>query len=69
MSSWILGHYGVKWVMCDILIELLMCHHLNHVLNIGCKSTQYERVGGNVLNLIHDVLKHIKSLMLNELIQ
>jgi hypothetical protein len=39
MSPWILGHCGAKRLMCDILIELLMCHHLNHALNIRCKST------------------------------
>jgi hypothetical protein len=29
----------VKWLMCYILIEFLPGHHLNHLLNIGSKST------------------------------
>jgi hypothetical protein len=69
MSPGILGYCGAKRVMPHILLELLMCHHLNHVLNIGCKSTQSELVGGNVPNLIYNVLKHIKPLMLHECIQ
>jgi hypothetical protein len=40
VSPWILGHYGEKGLMSDILVELLMCHHLDHALNVGCKSTR-----------------------------
>jgi hypothetical protein len=69
MNPWILGSSGVKRLMCDILVELLMCHHLNHALNIGSKSTRSLRVGGNVSYLIHYVLKHIKPLMLHESIK
>jgi hypothetical protein len=39
MSPGILGHCGVKRLMCYILIELLTSRHLNHVLKIWCKST------------------------------
>jgi hypothetical protein len=39
-SPWILVHYGAKWFMSYILIELLLSHHLNYVLNIWCKSTR-----------------------------
>jgi hypothetical protein len=69
MSPWILEHCVAKRVMPHILVEFLICHHLNHVLNIGSKSTRSERVGGVVQNLINDVLKHIKSHMLHESIQ
>jgi hypothetical protein len=34
VSPQILGHCGAKWFMCVILIELLICHNLNHALNI-----------------------------------
>jgi hypothetical protein len=34
MSPQILRHCGTEWLMLDILVELLMCHHLNHELNI-----------------------------------
>jgi hypothetical protein len=47
-------------------VKFLMCHHLNHALNIGSKSTRSLRVYGNVPYLIHDVVKHIKPLMLHE---
>jgi hypothetical protein len=69
MSPWILGNCEAKRLMCDILVELLMGHHLNHILNVGSKSTRSLRVGGYVPNLIHDVLKHIKLLMLHERIK
>jgi hypothetical protein len=54
-----------KWLMCNFYIELLMCHHLNHSLNILSKSTRSLRVDGNVPYLIHDVVKHIKLLILH----
>jgi hypothetical protein len=69
VSPQILGHCGVKRVMCVILVELLMRHHLNHTLNVGSKSTRSQRVGGSVPYLIHDVFKHIKPLMLHECIK
>jgi hypothetical protein len=40
VSPRILGQCEVKRVMCDILIELLMCHHLNHPPNVGRISTR-----------------------------
>jgi hypothetical protein len=60
-SPWILGHYGAKRLMSYNLIELLLGHHLNHVLNIRCKSTRSQWVGGDVPNLIHNILKNIKA--------
>jgi hypothetical protein len=69
VSPWILGNNGAKWLMCDILVKSLMCHHLSHALNVGSKSTRSLRVGGNVSYLIHDVLKYIKLLMLHERIK
>jgi hypothetical protein len=68
MSQWILGHYGVKWFMCDILIKLLMCYYLNHALNVWCRSTRSQRVGSDVPNLINNVLKDIKVHMIYECI-
>jgi hypothetical protein len=61
MSPRILRHYGAKWLMCYILVELIPGHHLNHVLNIGSKSTWSQWLGGDVLNLIHNVLKNIEA--------
>jgi hypothetical protein len=66
ISPWILRNYGAKRLMCNILAKFLICHNLNHVLNVGSKSTRSLRVDGNVLYLIHDVVKHIKPLMLHE---
>jgi hypothetical protein len=66
MSYWILQNCRAKQLMCNILIELLKCHHLNHALNIWSKSTRYLWVDDNVPYLIHDVVKHIKPLMLYE---
>jgi hypothetical protein len=68
MSPWILWNSGAKWLMSNILIKSLMSHHLNHALNVGCKSTRSLRVYSNVPYLIHDVVKHIKLLMLHECI-
>jgi hypothetical protein len=48
MSPWILGNCGAKRLMSDILVELLIGHHLKHVLNVGSKSTRSLRVGGYV---------------------
>jgi hypothetical protein len=61
MSHRILRHCGAKWLMLDILVELLMCHHLNHELNVWSKSTRSRMVCGNVSYLIHNVLKNIKA--------
>jgi hypothetical protein len=47
-NPWILGHYRVKRVMMDILVELLLCHRLNHELNVWNKATGSERVGGYI---------------------
>jgi hypothetical protein len=69
MSARILGHSGMKRHMLDILVELLMCHHLNHILNVWTKSTRSRRVGGDVPNLINNVLKNIKAHGLHESIQ
>jgi hypothetical protein len=46
-----------------------MHHNLNHALNVGSKSTRSLRVDGNIPYLIHDVVKHIKPLMLHERIK
>jgi hypothetical protein len=69
VSPWILGHCGAKRLMCYILVKLLMCHHLNHAMNVGSKSTRSQWVGGNVSYLIHYVLKHIKPYRLRESIK
>jgi hypothetical protein len=66
MSSWILGNCWMKRLICSILVELLMDHHLNHALNIRSKSARSLRVGGIVPYLIHYVVEHIKPLMLHE---
>jgi hypothetical protein len=59
----ILGHCRVKRLILYILVELVMCHHLNHVLNIRCKSIRSQWVGDDVPNLIHNILKNIKGFM------
>jgi hypothetical protein len=69
ISHWILGQCRTKRVMTHILVELLMCHILNHELDIWSKATEYERVGGYVLYLINNVLKDIKTHRLHESIQ
>jgi hypothetical protein len=69
MSPWILGNCWTKRLMFNIIVELLMCHHLDHVLNIRSKSARSLRVGGNAPYLIHYVIKHIKLLMLHEIIK
>jgi hypothetical protein len=68
ISPRILGLGGTKRHMLDIL-ELLMCHHLNHILNVWTKSTRSRRVGGDVPNLINNILKNIKAHGLHEIIQ
>jgi hypothetical protein len=68
-SPWILGHYRAKRVMTHIIIEFLMCHRLNHKLNVWSKATGSERVGGYVPYLIRNVLKDIKVHQLHESIQ
>jgi hypothetical protein len=52
--------------MCHILIEPFMIHHLDHAYDIESKSTRSERVDGYVPNLIHDIVKDIKVLILHE---
>jgi hypothetical protein len=44
MSPWILRNCGVKRLMCNILVEFLMCQNFNHALNVGSKSTGSLRV-------------------------
>jgi hypothetical protein len=62
MSPQILSHCGAKWLMCYILVEFLLSHHLNHELNVWSKATRSELVGGDVPDLIHNVLKDVKAL-------
>jgi hypothetical protein len=50
----------------SILIELLLCHHLNHVLDVWSKDIGSQWVGGNVSYLIHNILKDIKVHGLDE---
>jgi hypothetical protein len=69
MSPWILRHRGMEWLMLDILVELLMCHCLNHELNVWNKSTRSSMVCGSVSYLIHNVLKNIKPCGLHDRIQ
>jgi hypothetical protein len=38
-NPWILGHCRAKRVMTRILIELLLCHRLNHKLTVWSKAT------------------------------
>jgi hypothetical protein len=38
-SPWILGHCRAKRVIMHILVELLLCHRLNHELNVWSKAT------------------------------
>jgi hypothetical protein len=40
VSPWILGNGRAQWLMCNILVKFLMCHNLNHTLNVGSKSTR-----------------------------
>jgi hypothetical protein len=69
MSPRIPRHCGAKWLMCYILVEFLLGHHISHVLNIESKSTGSQRDGGDVSNLFHNVLKNIKAHRLHESIQ
>jgi hypothetical protein len=68
-SPWILGHCGAKWVMTHILVELLLRHSLNHLLNVWSKTTRSKWVGGYVPYFIHNILKHIKAHWLHESMQ
>jgi hypothetical protein len=68
-STWILGHYKAKRVMMHILVELLMCHRLNHKLNVWSKDTGSERIGGYDPYLIHNILEDVKVHRLHESIQ
>jgi hypothetical protein len=65
-STWVLDHCRAKRVMTHILVELLMCHRLNHKLNVWSKATGSERVGGYVPYLVHNVLEDIKVRRLHE---
>jgi hypothetical protein len=55
-----LGKSRAKKLMCNILVEPLMSHCLNHANDEGSESTQSERIDGDVSNLIHYVVKDIK---------
>jgi hypothetical protein len=68
-SPWILGHCRMKRVMMHILVELLICHILNHELNVWRKATGSERVSDYVSYLIHNVLEDIEVHRLHESIQ
>jgi hypothetical protein len=59
----------MKRRMLDILVQLLMCHHIIHILNVWTKSTRSCRIGGDVPNLINNILKDIKAHGLHESIQ
>jgi hypothetical protein len=65
MARWTLRNYRMKWLMCCILVEPLMCHHLNHAHNVRSKSIRSLRVDSNVPNLIYDVVKGTKLLILH----
>jgi hypothetical protein len=60
ISPWILGHCRAKRVITHILVELYLRHKLNHKLNIWSKVTRYERVGGYIPYLVHNILGGIK---------
>jgi hypothetical protein len=68
-SPWIHGHCRAKRVMTHILVELLLCHRLNHKLNVWSKATGSERVGGYVPYLIHNILEDVEAHQLHESIQ
>jgi hypothetical protein len=65
-SPHILWHYGVKRIMSWVMVEFLLGHHLNHVLNIWSKATWSKRFGGYVSYLIYNVLKDVKAHRLDE---
>jgi hypothetical protein len=69
MTSWILQNCRAKQLMCYILIEPLMGHHLDHAHDIQSKSTRSLRVDGNVPYLINNVVKHIEPLKLHDCIK
>jgi hypothetical protein len=52
--------------MCNILIKSLMCHNLNHALNVWSKYTRPQRVDGDVSNHIDYVVERIKLIVLHE---
>jgi hypothetical protein len=64
-----LGTVGRKRLMCHILIEPLMCHHLDHAHNLRSESTRSLRVDSNVPYLINDVVEGIKVLILHDSIK
>jgi hypothetical protein len=66
MASWILGNCGAEWLMCNIIIEPLMCYHLDHAHDVRSKFIRSLRVDDNVPYFIHNVVKHIKPLILHE---
>jgi hypothetical protein len=55
--------------MMHILVELLLRHSLNHVLNVWSKTTRSEWVGGYASYLIHNILKDVEAYGLHECIQ
>jgi hypothetical protein len=61
-----LGKSRVKRLMCNILVEPLMSHYLNHAHDEGSKSTRLKRFDGDVPNLIHYIVKDIKILILHD---
>jgi hypothetical protein len=61
-----LGKSRAKRLMCNILVQHLMSHHLNHAHDEGSESTRSERVDGDVPNLINYVVKDIKVLILHD---
>jgi hypothetical protein len=67
--SWTLQNYRAKGLRCRILIEPLMCHHLDHAYNIRSESTRSLRDDNNVLYLINDVVKDNKVLILHDSIK
>jgi hypothetical protein len=65
MTSWTFQNCRAKRLMCRILIEPLICHHLDHAHNIRRESTRSLRVDSNIPYLIDDVVKSIKVLILH----
>jgi Co/Zn/Cd efflux system component len=69
VMDWRLGNCRAKRLMYHILIEPLKSHNLDHAQNKRGKSTRSLRVDGYVLNLINDVIKSIKVIILHCSIQ
>jgi hypothetical protein len=65
-ADWSLGKSRAKRLMCRILIEPFMSHHLDHAYDIGRKSTRSKRVDSHVPNLVHYVVKEIKVPILHD---